>query len=122
MKVLARTLGVLAACAAIALPVVASAQTRFLADGRDWQRSTLEQRRSYLTGVQNTLVVAARDDVKNGRNGTFAQKVEQGLKGTQIERAVLAVDAFYKANPGQLDLPVLTVVWRELAKLPDGPS
>ena len=122
MMVLARTLGVLAVSAVVALPAAALAQTRFLADGRDWQRSSLEQRRAYLTGVQNTLVVAAGDDLKNGRTGTFAQKVEEGLKGTRIERAVLAVDAFYKANPDQKDVPVLTVVWKELAKLPGAPK
>ncbi len=116
------TLGVLLACAAFALPAAAPAQTRFMVDGRDWQRSTVEQRRAYLTGVQNTLVAAARYDAQKGGRDTYALRAQRGMEGTRVERAVLAVDAFYKAHPNQMNLPVLTVIWREVAKQPDAPK
>ena len=49
---LKRLLAVLLVATALA-PATAYAQTRALADGRDWQRSTMEERRAYLIGDEN---------------------------------------------------------------------
>jgi hypothetical protein len=89
-----------------------------LADGHDWTRSSSDQRRAYLAGISNVISVGAAWDGKNapGREDTFSRTAQRGLKDVHIDEAVRAVDGWYRANPTQLDKPVLSVIWRELAK------
>ncbi|CAN7589044.1 hypothetical protein LJR219_004396 [Phenylobacterium sp. LjRoot219] len=103
--------------AAAALAPAAHAQTRALVDGRDWQRSSMEERRAYLIGVSNAISVGARYDSRKapGQN-TFAVRAQTDLAGAQLAPAVTAIDDWYKTHPEQLDKPVLSVIWRELAK------
>lgn len=113
---LKRLLAVLLAATALA-PATAYAQTRALADGRDWQRSTMEERRAYLIGVSNAISVGARyDSRKAPGQDTFATRAQAGLVGAQLSPAIEAIDGWYKAHPDELDKPVLSVIWRELAK------
>jgi hypothetical protein len=113
---LKRLLAVLLVTAALA-PATAYAQARALADGRDWQRSTLEQRRAYLIGVSNTISVGARYDTRKAPGqDTFATRAQTGLAGAQLGPAIEAIDGWYKAHPEQLDKPILSVIWKELAK------
>ncbi|HEY2358335.1 MAG TPA: hypothetical protein VGH86_12860 [Phenylobacterium sp.] len=96
----------------------AVAQPVHLADGHDWTRSSAEQRRAYLAGVSNIISVGAAWDAKKtpGQEDTFSRTAQRGLKDIHVGDAVQAVDGWYAANPTQLDKPVLSVVWRELAK------
>jgi hypothetical protein len=111
-----RLLAVLLAAAAIA-PAAHAQQARALVDGRDWQRSSPEQRRAYLIGVSNAISVGARyDSKKTPGQETFATRAQAGLAGAQLSPAIEAIDAWYQAHPEQLDKPVLSVVWKELAK------
>lgn len=103
--------------AAVIAPAAAHAQARALADGRDWQRSTMEERRAYLIGVSNTISVGARYDTKKAPGqDTFATRAQTGLAGAQLSPAIEAISGWYQAHPEQLDKPVLSVIWRELAK------
>ena len=112
-----RLLAVLLAAAAIAPAAAYAQQARALVDGRDWQRSSPEQRRAYLIGVSNAISVGARyDSKKTPGQETFATRAQAGLAGAQLSPAIEAIDAWYKAYPEQLDKPVLSVVWKELAK------
>lgn len=112
---LMRLLAVLLAAAVIAPS--AHAQTRALVDGRDWQRSSPEERRAYLIGVSNAISVGARYDSKKAPGqDTFALKAQTSLAGAQLSPAIEAIDGWYKAHPDELDKPVLSVVWRELGK------
>jgi hypothetical protein len=87
-----------------------------LVTGKHWQSSTMQERRAYLVGVSNMISVGARVDTRQGREGTFSLNVQKGLEGMHLEAAVSAIDAWYKAHPDQLDKPVLSVIWRDLAK------
>ena len=106
----------LIAGALLAAPVAAMAQASPLVDGRAWQRATLEERRAYLTGISNAISVGARYDTKNGANDSFSLRVQKGLAGAQMGPGLEAIDAWYKAHPSELEKPVLSVIWRELAK------
>lgn len=99
-------------------PATAQPAATHLADGHDWTRSTPEQRRAYLSGVSNMISVGAAWDAKNmpGRDDTFIRTAQRGLKDVHVGDAVQAIDGWYQANPSQLDKPVLSVIWRELAK------
>jgi hypothetical protein len=112
-----RLFAVLLAAAAISPPAAYAQQARALADGRDWQRSSPEQQRAYLIGVSNTISVGARYDSKKAPGQeTFATRAQAGLSGTQLNPAIEAINGWYKAHPEQLDKPVLSVLWKELAK------
>ncbi|HEX5006938.1 MAG TPA: hypothetical protein VFV70_07475 [Hyphomonadaceae bacterium] len=103
------------ASALLAAPVAAQEPPR-LVNGNDWQRSSMEQRRAYLIGVSNTISVGARYDTRQGQADTFALHAQKGLADALLEPAVAAIDDWYKAHPDQLDKPVLSVIWREVAK------
>jgi hypothetical protein len=99
------------------LTPAAHAQTRALVDGREWQRSTPEEQRAYLIGVSNAISVGARYDQKTtpGQE-TFAVRAQAKLVGAELAPAIATLDAWYKAHPDELDKPVLSVIWREMAK------
>jgi hypothetical protein len=97
---------------------LASAPTQPLADGRNWQDSSIEQRRAYLVGISNAISVGARYDSKHASAGadTFALRAQRGLEGARMEPTISAVDAWYKAHPHELSTPVLSVIWLAVAK------
>ena len=99
-----------------ALPASAQSATHQLVTGNDWQKSSLLERRAYLIGVSNAISVGASYDARLRESDTFALHAQKGLSGSQIDAAVSALDAWYRANPTQLDKPVLSVLWREIAK------
>ena len=57
-------------------------------------------------------------DEKNlpGNKKTFTHRAVEGLAGTSVEEAVNRIDAWYTAHPGQLDKPILKVLWDEIGK------
>src|SRR5262245_64677931 len=97
---------IIAACliasALFAAPVLAQEAPR-LATGNDWQKSSLEQRRAYLIGVSNVISVGARYDTRQGREDSFALHAQKGLSGAQLDSTMSAIDAWYQANPAELD-------------------
>lgn len=114
----------LLAAAIFLVPAQAGAQIlTHLADGNDWKRSSIEQQRAYLAGVSNAISVGAAWDAKNqtGDEHTFSRTAQRALKHSDVEEAIRTVDAWYRANPSQLNKPVISVVWREIAK-PQFPS
>ena len=106
----------LVAATLFAMPAAPQTPSQDLVTGKHWQSSTVQERRAYLIGVSNVISVGARADVRQGREDTFSLHAQKGLDGTHLDEAVSAIDAWYKANPDQLDKPVLSVIWRELAK------
>ena len=105
----------LAAATFIALPASTQTPPQTLVDGKHWQSSTVQERRAYLIGVSNVISVGARYDTRRGDKDTFALSAQSGLSGIQLEPAITAIDAWYSAHPAELDKPVLSVLWREIA-------
>jgi hypothetical protein len=99
-----------------AQPASPQAPAHDLVTGKHWQSSTVQERRAYLIGVSNLISVGARIDTRQGREDTFSLNAQKGLEGMHLEAAVSAIDAWYQAHPDQLDKPVLSVIWRDLAK------
>jgi hypothetical protein len=106
----------LVAAMLLAMPAAPqAAPAHDLVTGKHWQGSSALERRAYLIGVSNVISVGARVDTRQGREDTFSLNAQKGLGGTQLEAAIAAIDAWYKANPDELDKPALSVIWRELA-------
>jgi hypothetical protein len=102
----------------IAVASPGAAQSVKLADGNDWQRSSMAERRAYLVGIANTLAIGNAYETKKlpGQDQTFIRQAVKTLQGTTLDRAVEGIDRWYKTNPSQLSKPVFAVVWREIAK------
>jgi hypothetical protein len=97
-------------------PTTITAQ-RF-ANGHDWQKSSAEQKRTFMFGMANALSVAIGWDARHVPEGqmTFSRRARDGLAGTTLDEAVRRVDAWYQANPGRLDTAVVAVLWLDIAK------
>jgi hypothetical protein len=89
-----------------------------LADGNDWDKSTDSERGAYLVGISNMISVGNAYDTKKvpGEDKTFMRQAYKGLSDTTIPEAIRRVDAWYRANPGRLDVPVLSVLWIDIVK------
>jgi hypothetical protein len=44
------------------------------------------------------------------------RQAARGFAGTNVADAVKRVDAWYAANPDRMDVPVLSVLWLDIAK------
>jgi hypothetical protein len=89
-----------------------------LADGNDWNSSTESERNAYLVGISNMISVGNAYDIKKlpGEDKTFMRQAYQGLSDTTIPEAIQRVDAWYRANPARLDVPILSVLWIDIVK------
>lgn len=88
------------------------------ADGNDWQKSSVEQKRTFLFGIANALSVAIGWDARHVPEGqtTFSRRAREGLAGTTLEESLARIDAWYRTNPTKLDTPVVAVLWLDIAK------
>jgi hypothetical protein len=125
-----RKLLLLSAAALLALaPIAGNAQTpapaaptattqqRF-ADGNDWTKASVDEKRAFLFGIANAISVALGWDERHvpANQVTFSRRARDGLAGTSLGEAVNRVDAWYAANPGRLETPVVAVMWLDIAK------
>jgi hypothetical protein len=88
------------------------------ADGKDWQSASPEERQAFLFGIANVISVAIGWDARHVPEGqtTFSRRARDGLAGVSLAEAVQRVDAWYAANPGRLETPVVAVLWLDIAK------
>jgi hypothetical protein len=125
-----RKLLLLSAAALLALaPIAGNAQTpasaastpatqqRF-ADGNDWTKASVDEKRAFLFGIANAVSVALGWDERHvpANQVTFSRRARDGLAGTSLGEAVNRIDAWYAANPGRLETPVVAVMWLDIAK------
>lgn len=111
-----------AAALIAASPAIGHAQTsapqqRF-ATGNDWTSASVEERRAFVFGIANAISVGIGWDERHvpaGQN-TFARRAGMGLSGISLGETVRRIDAWYAANPGKLDTPVVAVMWLDIAK------
>ena len=92
-------------------------QQRF-ADGNDWTKASLEEKRAFLFGIANAISVAIGWDERHvpADQVTFSRRARDGLAGISLGEVVTRIDAWYAANPGRLATPVVAVMWLDIAK------
>lgn len=100
-----------------AVASVANAEVK-LPDGNDWARGTAGEHYAYVLGISNTLTIGYVSDEKRvpGNKETFTHRAVAGLGDTTVEGAVNVVSAWYKANPGKLDTPIVQVLWDQIGR------
>jgi hypothetical protein len=80
--------------------------------------ASVEERRAFVVGIANAISVGIGWDERHvpaGQN-TFARRAGMGLSGISLGETVRRIDAWYAANPGKLDTPVVAVMWLDIAK------
>ena len=89
--------------------------------GSVWQKSSLDNKLSFLFGMDTANSREAELAAKNGKMPVSnLSKFEKGwmkaFKDVKRTTIVEEVDAWYAAHPDRLDRPVLGVLWFELVE------
>jgi hypothetical protein len=120
IAVLAAVLGAatLSADAQTASPPAAAAPQQRFADGNDWTKASVDEKRAFLFGIANALSVGIGWDERHvpASQTTFARRARDGLAHVSLGETLQRIDAWYAANPGRLATPVVAVMWLDIAK------
>lgn len=101
-------IGLMIGGAAISAPAAESGKP-FLWTGHNWLQVSEDGKVGYIFGIGNMADVEAA--ASKGKSA-ISPAVVNDLKSRTVLQIVQAVDAFYKKNPGKLDIPVIEVVLR----------
>lgn len=93
-----------------------------LLTGKVWQDSKPENKRAVLFGIDTAVAVEQAIDEKQPKKGkrsphtlsVFEKSWMEAFRDTPREEIVKQVDEWYAANPGQLERPVMDVIWYEI--------
>jgi hypothetical protein len=86
-------------------------------DGNMWLASTQPEKRAYIVGVVDTLVVQRAIREKDGVEGSeWVTLLTEKLDAMTVDGAIAKIDAWFEANPSRRGAPVLGVVWLSLVK------
>ena len=114
----ALSIGKVALCLLFTAATSAASAQAPLGSGHDWIASSEEARVAYILGISNLVTALYAHDEKTAPEAqdTFSHQAAKGFQGTTVMEAVNRVDAWYRANPTQLDTPVLRVLWVDIVK------
>lgn len=84
-------------------------------DGKVWLHSTDSDKRAFLLGVSNGVVLEYHLRTKRGEEPSrFVTGWVAAFKDARWSEMVGKVDAYYASNPTKLRRNVLDVVWHEM--------
>jgi hypothetical protein len=106
-------LAALAVCLDGAAP--AAANELPIVTGNEWVASTEREQTAYLLGM--ATIIDIEQEVQ-GMNPEFAEHTlidtwVKGLSPYTITELREKIDVYYASNPGELDTPVVEVLWKE---------
>jgi len=98
----------------------ASATDIPLVDGKLWQESTIHDKKSYLIGASNFILLEHAYQNQRGNPPTNKQSsVDDFFNGTEhvtLDHAIATIDDWYASHPSELNKPVLVVLWETLVE------
>lgn len=84
-------------------------------DGKVWMHSTDSDKRAFLLGVSNAVVLEYHLRTKRSQEPSrFVQGWVAAFKDARWSEIVGKVDAYYANNPTKMHRNVLDVVWHEM--------
>ena len=96
----------------------ARAQDIPLVTGEHWTQSSDAVKKAYLVGIANLLQVetAYGGSSPAADNQTIVPRMVKGLRGGKqtLDSVRSGLDAWYAANPGRMQRPVIEVIWFEI--------
>ena len=86
--------------------------------GSIWQNATPENKVAFVWGIAHVLTVekVLAQKLPSLKVENFSAKAAEGLAGLKINDIVSGVDEYYTANPTQIEVPVVQVIWDALIK------
>ena len=96
--------------------VLESKASSIVVDGSDWMSATDHERRAFLLGIANLMAAEGAYAKRHNADMPFVSdqivKAVSKLKFPDIEAIITR---WYKANPGKLSMPVMGVIWQDIA-------
>jgi hypothetical protein len=84
-------------------------------DGKVWMHSSDSDKRAFLLGVSNAVVLEYHLRTKRSEEPSrFVKGWVEAFKEARWSEMVSRVDAYYASNPTKLRRNVLDVVWHEM--------
>ncbi len=91
-----------------------------LVDGELWTKSSLAEKKSYLIGSGNLMVVEYlyQEGSKQvpSDDQTVIQRLYKAMDGVTLDALTRKIDQWYKKHPDKLKEPVLVVIWHEIVE------
>jgi hypothetical protein len=109
-------MAVIAACFAVVAWGSAVADEVPLITGEHWVKSTVEQKKAFLIGIANVVLVETAYEGTNPPPDaqSIVPRMVKGLKGQTLDSVREALDKWYAAHPDQLQRPVVETIWFEM--------
>lgn len=83
--------------------------------GKNWLAGEKEGKLAFLYGASNVIAIEMIGAEKTGRPAPlFAQGWTEAFRNTTYPQLLEQIDAWYEANPDQLNRNVFDVIWNEL--------
>lgn len=97
---------------------IAHAQAIPIVTGEQWVHSSADVKKAYLVGISNLLDVERAYYASNPPpdNQDIAPRFAKGMQGKTLDGVRENLDAWYAANPAQLQRPVIETIWSEMAQ------
>jgi len=91
-----------------------------LVDGELWKQSSVAEKKSYLVGAGNLMVVEYL--YQNGSkqvpsdDQTVVQRMYKATDGVTLDGLIGQIDQWYQKHPDKMKEPVLVVIWHEIVE------
>jgi hypothetical protein len=108
-----------AACLALSLAGWSSANAEFVVvTGEHWQNSAEEQKRAFLLGAATIIEVEKemQGSTPPADDESAIPVLVRGLSPLTLTEIMERLDQYYASNPDKLSVPVIRVVYFEMAK------
>ncbi len=86
--------------------------------GTVWRKMTSDEKVAFVWGIGHVVTIEWQS-AKRAPSLTqvdFAAKMAEGLAGMSMNEIVGRIDAYYKDNPGDLEAPVVQVIWTTMVR------
>jgi hypothetical protein len=89
-----------------------------LLTGTIWQKASQDEKVAFVWGFCHVVTIeeALMQQYPQLKVENFSAKVVEGMTGVKMNDIVRTVDEYYAANPGELEVPVMRVMWETLIK------
>jgi hypothetical protein len=91
-----------------------------LVDGELWKKSSVAEKKSYLVGAGNLMVVEYL--YQNGSkqvpsdDQTVVQRMYKATDGVTLDGLIGQIDKWYQKHPDKMKEPVIVVIWHEIVE------
>lgn len=86
--------------------------------GDIWQKMTHDSKVAFVWGLGHVVTIesALMDEYPELKRESFVAKTVEGMGNMPMNDVVEKIDGYYKANPGDIDIPVTSVIWKIIIK------